>query len=468
VGESTAISNIKNVLNQNKAIYFSFCLANDADWDNFGGFWWFDSESSVWSTDFSCGHSWNNGGCHAVLCVGYNDGPGTSNDYWIMLNSWGTADGGRPNGLFRLDMNIDYDCTYYHGGYFYSLRWQTLNVNFNIDDNDPPNVPSIPSGPSSRDVGGSGTYSTSTTDPDGDQVQYRFDWDADGSHDYSSWSLFVNSGQSSSKSHSWGTAGTYKVKAQAKDSHGLESGWSNGRTVVVTGGGDNDPPNIPSIPSGPSSLDIGEVSTYSTSTTDPDGDQVSYRFDWDAEGVVDVSDWTSFGASGHTGSLSHSWDSSGSYVVRAQAKDEYDAQSGWSSGKTVVVIVGGGNDPPDKPTLSGETNGKVGQSYIYSASTVDPDGDKVFYWFDWDDGTNSGWKGSFNSGETCGVSHIWDVEGSYSLKVKAKDEYGEESEWSDPLRITMPRNRVINNPLFNKFIEGFIERFPLFTRLLKL
>jgi hypothetical protein len=41
------------------------------------------------------------------------------------------------------------------------------------------------------------------------------------------------------------------------------------------------------------------------------------------------------------------------------------------------------------------------------------------------------------------MSHIWNTQGSYSIKVKAKDASGAESVWSDPLPVSMPR--VHNN-----------------------
>jgi len=70
----------------------------------------------------------------------------------------------------------------------------------NEEINPPPNTPSTPNGPSTIEVGQSGTYNTSATDPDGDLVKYRFDWDAAGSHDYSDWTDLVPSGQSANTS----------------------------------------------------------------------------------------------------------------------------------------------------------------------------------------------------------------------------------------------------------------------------
>ena len=48
VSETTAIANIKNILHQNKAISFSFFLANNSDWDAFRDFWSNQNENAIW------------------------------------------------------------------------------------------------------------------------------------------------------------------------------------------------------------------------------------------------------------------------------------------------------------------------------------------------------------------------------------------------------------------------------------
>lgn len=78
-----------------------------------------------------------------------------------------------------------------------------------------------------------------------------------------------------------------------------------------------------------------------------------------------------------------------------------------------------------------------GVKYSYSTFTVDIANDKLFYVFDWGDGTDSGWIGPYNSGETVEASHIWTEEGKYNIKVNAKDRYDELSEWSDTLAVAM-------------------------------
>ena len=68
------------------------------------------------------------------------------------------------------------------------------------------------------------TFSTSATDPNGDSVQYRYEW---GGGVLSSWGA-------ASQSHSWAAAGQYAVKAQARDSRGSQSAWSSAKTVTIS------------------------------------------------------------------------------------------------------------------------------------------------------------------------------------------------------------------------------------------
>jgi hypothetical protein len=100
------------------------------------------------------------------------------------------------------------------------------------------------------------------------------------------------------------------------------------------------------------------------------------------------------------------------------------------------------NLPPFTPSQpSGSALGKIGVAYTYSSTTHDPEGDDVFYLIDWGDGNLSEWLGPFASGDSCSVEHSWGREGLYSVRVKAKDFHGSESEWSDPLPVHMPLER---------------------------
>jgi hypothetical protein len=148
VGKEAAIANIKNVLHQNKAVWFAFYFPNATDIARFRDFWWNESEQTIWDPDCLCGHTWveAEGAGHAVLCLGYND-TDPEHAYWIMLNSWGMTEG-RPSGLFYMDMDMNYDCFYTDENRDVpTFYWETLNVTFAIPDGfdtGPGSYPSIP------------------------------------------------------------------------------------------------------------------------------------------------------------------------------------------------------------------------------------------------------------------------------------------------------------------------------------
>ena len=224
-------------------------------------------------------------------------------------------------------------------------------------------------------------------------------------------------------------------------------------------------PNTPSKPDGSTTCFAGETYTYSTSTIDPDGDQVSYGWDWNADGAVD--EWTPLHSSGTTASTSHTWNSQGTYTIKVKAKDAHDAMSDWSDVLTVDV-----NGPPDAPIIEGEKNGDAGTGYEYSFTSTDPDGDDIAeYIVDWDDGTGEETiTGPFASGTPATGSHTWAEEGDYNITAKAKDVNGLVGP-EGTLEVTMPRVKNINTPFLNylqNLLNNYPNLFPILQRLLKL
>jgi len=100
--------------------------------------------------------------------------------------------------------------------------------------------------------------------------------------------------------------------------------------------------------------------------------------------------------------------------------------------------------PPDAPTISGPTNGKVGLEYDFTLVTADPDGDNIFYYIYWDDGTASEWIGPYVSGEEIIVNHSWRYPGTYEIRAKAKDIYETVSSWSEPYLVTIVEGPIID------------------------
>jgi hypothetical protein len=75
------------------------------------------------------------------------------------------------------------------------------------------------------------TYSAAATDPDGDQVKYRFYFDSDTVYTETG---YVNSGVSASVTHIYTTVGTKSIKVKTVDSHGAESAsWSPVLSVTM-------------------------------------------------------------------------------------------------------------------------------------------------------------------------------------------------------------------------------------------
>jgi len=171
-----------------------FTMSKDVDGDNISySFDWGDGASS--STKMvesgcleSASHTWVRAGCYQVLAKA-------------------TDSKGAPSGWINL-------------------------MNVTIRDNDPPNSPIPPSGPTSGRRMMTYKYATSANDPDGDPVKYVFDW----GDKTTSWTGldFIDSGKNESVSHKWGQAGTYQIKAMALDDKGATSGWSNSLIINIS------------------------------------------------------------------------------------------------------------------------------------------------------------------------------------------------------------------------------------------
>ena len=249
--------------------------------------------------------------------------------------------------------------------------------------NQPPNNPSTPSGPTFLVIDESGTYSTNATDPDDNQVQYRFDWDANGSHDYSDWTEYVLSGTIVSMDNSWSSGGIYVVKAQARDEFNITSEWSNGLSVYVNG-----PPNAPSDPEpedGATDVDIDADLSWSCS--DPDGDNLYYDVYFEANDPTpdELVSENQTGTTYDPGTLEFSTH----YYWQIVAWDEY----GLSTEGLVWDFTTSSypNDPPNLPSNPSPKNGTTGVDIevVLSWDCSDPDGDDIVYdiYFEADDET---------------------------------------------------------------------------------
>ena len=244
--------------------------------------------------------------------------------------------------------------------------------------------------------------------------------------------------------------GTYKIKVNcwigAEYVGYDESGW-----FTIRNG-----PYPPNTPTGPSDGRPGIEYTFSTSTSHPRNKDVKYQFDWDDGSSTE---WIGYVEPGVSINATHTWNAPGQYMVKVKAKDNDNRESEWSQPLPVHIV----NDPPEKPTLTGPSEGKTGNVYWFNVTTSDPQGDEIYFLFDWYTEVETEWRGPYESGEMCSATHVFHEDGSYVVKVKAKDSFGDESEWAR-LQIEMPKTKWEKSLLFN-FFEYYLQLFPSLINL---
>ncbi len=144
------------------------------------------------------------------------------------------------------------------------------------------------------------------------------------------------------------------------------------------------------------------------------------------------------------------------YYTQNQGDKWYDSSHGDLCFKTYGLV----NNPPSKPEKpKGPTSGASNTEYTYSTKSIgDPEGDTVFYKWNWGDGNFSEWIGPYNCGEEIRKSYNWSSQGYYNISVKAKDCWDKESEWSDPLVVSMPKQKMYKQ--IPRILLWLFERFP--------
>lgn len=204
-----------------------------------------------------------------------------------------------------------------------------------------------------------------------------------------------------------------------------------------------------------------------------------YYYDVDQEIIFDAS-----GSFDHEGDIiSYHWDfGDGTSENGISVKKTYSQKGIYPITLTVIddlgnaaedktwAFIGKSNEPPPTPTLTGETRGRNGTAYTYSFSSSDPDGDDIYYYVVWGDtyweGRWDSWIGPYPSDEKVTLENIWEENGNYTVRVKAKDKYESKSDWAT-LSVSMAKNKATNLELL-QFLGKFPLYFPLFIILLNI
>ena len=91
-------------------------------------------------------------------------------------------------------------------------------------------------------------------------------------------------------------------------------------------------------------------------------------------------------------------------------------------------ILNANNHPPAAPYIKGKAVIQELGSYDYKFKVIDPDGDDVRFFINWDDG-NTEWTDYYSSGEEITIHHSWDLIGDFAIKARASDTYGAIGPW---------------------------------------
>jgi len=150
----------------------------------------------------------------------------------------------------------------------------------------------------------------------------------------------------------------------------------------------------------------------------------------------------------------------GGYIIAGRTGDMNDK----NADGYMLKVSSFHNQRPNKPDMPvGPSKGKTGRDYTFSTNAVtDPDGDTIQLMWDWGDGNYS------ELLDTTEATYTWSYEDNFEVRVMAIDENGGESDWSDPLSISMPKNKPYINAPFLRFLENHPYMFPLLRQLLKL
>ncbi len=302
-----------------------------------------------------------------------------------------------------------------------------VNVTVTNEGNQPPERPQQPSGPQNLVTEETGTYYAYTSDPEENQICYRFDW---GDNTYSDWSDFVTSQTPIEMSYSWNEAGTYKIRVQAQDIHGAKSTWSESLTVEVSFDG-NYPPVADA--GGPYDAEVGEKIRFDASESyDPDGSIVWYKWDFEDDGV-----YTHGSKKPYT---YHTYLEEYEGVVKVKVFD--DERKTDTDAASVVTFNPNINHAPQIQSL--EFQETIRQGYQFSGEIIvyDPDYDRISIWTDWDNtGTFRKEVWTIDSLYPWGIAHTYSEPGTHIFNIKLEDIHGL---FSEPQQFTVYVE--VNNP----------------------
>lgn len=229
--------------------------------------------------------------------------------------------------------------------------------------------------------------SSCTTDPDGNLSGRAWDLDNDGQFD---------DGTSVSVSRTFPTAGAYTVRLGVIDSRGEIATTS--QTVTV---GNREPTAGFSV--SPASPLSGQLVTFTSTSSDPDGTIASQA--WELDGTSDFDDGTGT-------SVSRAFATPGTRTVKLRVTDSNGAT------KTVSKSVTIGNRAPAVSLAHSPAQPRTNEDITFTPTASDPDGTIAGYTWDTDA------DGQFDDASTPTLTLSYPTPGTRTVKVRVVDDRG--------------------------------------------
>ena len=169
-------------------------------------------------------------------------------------------------------------------------------------------------------------FEVSCGDPEGDAVQYQFDW----GDEISEWLGPYAPDQVEKVYHEWSSVGLYQVRTRARDILGDTTDWSDPHVILIN--------HLP-LPPGLIGVETGTPGVeylFEASTTDADGHQLMYQWDWDG-GPLEPPEGPY--PSGEVCAVTRTFDDVGVYEIRVKARDDLMSWSDWSDPLVVTIAT---------------------------------------------------------------------------------------------------------------------------------
>ena len=308
---------------------------------------------------------------------------------------------------------------------------------------------------------------SSSSDPDGDPLMYRWDFDNDGLWD-TEWS------SSPYASHTWSDDYAGTVVLQVRDSHTAGALLDAAMASVTV---DNVAPSI--VPFGPLTVDEGTLALTATST-DPGSDDLTFTWEFQLGPTISKvyyndgvgpdpypSPWGTYPFPA-TDTAQHTYGDDYVYTVTLTVTDDDGSSDVWSTTVTVNNIAPSITElvmtppNPDNPEFILPSVHEP----LFTASTTDPGSDDLTFTWDWGDGTDdtityyndgvgpapypSPW-GTYPFSVANVLGHVYSEPGMYTVTLTIEDDDGGVNTITCEIKILSAEEAL---HLINDYIQG--------------